>query len=324
MEITAYYGGGIEALVDGSQLIIARDGLYEAYKSDLFTVIRWIGDVNLLDLDRSVQSFGFSECFIYHLPLLPPEPIADFIALARRKISSEVAMEIFWDLREQSYKFVLPVQKVSSGSVDYKPAVLPGCIRIGDIHSHNTMGSFFSSVDDSDDSKTTGFHFVVSFPSNSGPSVISGPGWRCTCDFELKARFTDQGYSIKIEPGSLFERPIIEPDAPSEEILKEYKEKVQFPAAYSGSGKVYYSANGQAPHPGYWDKYSTRSDPYLSGVRGWDFDRETDYDIDKWYVLDDSDVEWDDMSYKAEKDSTKANASDSKPRKKSRGKKKAK
>lgn len=64
----------------------------------------------------------------------------------------EAMIHVVWNKNTQEYRLAVPTQRVSKGSVSYdRDHLLEGDEIILDIHSHNTMGAFFSGTDNNDD-----------------------------------------------------------------------------------------------------------------------------------------------------------------------------
>jgi PRTRC genetic system protein A len=80
-----------------------------------------------------------------------------------------------WRAADGSYFLHVPEQKVSGASVqmtfdvkENQKMVAAGNTPIGDIHSHNTMGAFFSGTDDGDDEKKVGIAGVIGSINQEG------------------------------------------------------------------------------------------------------------------------------------------------------------
>lgn len=64
----------------------------------------------------------------------------------------EAMIHVVWNKNDGAYRLAVPRQRVSKGSVSYdRDHLLEGDEIILDIHSHNTMGAFFSGTDNNDD-----------------------------------------------------------------------------------------------------------------------------------------------------------------------------
>lgn len=90
---------------------------------------------------------------------------------------SEAMAHILWDMKEKAYEIGVPKQKVSKGSVEYSFDYLSkDKIIIVDIHSHNTMSSYFSGTDDNDDRKGCWYSGVLGNLHKDVPTA----SWRFT------------------------------------------------------------------------------------------------------------------------------------------------
>jgi PRTRC genetic system protein A len=125
------------------------------------------------------------------LPGFPKENNAPFHALRNGKIpyvllqeiiyffkkvcddsKDEVYMQIFWDTENNRYYNHCPLQEVSGASVDYQrdPELEESHVLALEIHSHNTMGAYFSPVDDADE-KADRYYGVVGELGKSTPAL---------------------------------------------------------------------------------------------------------------------------------------------------------
>lgn len=91
-----------------------------------------------------------------------------------KKSELEAMIWICWD-QENGYHLIVPDQRVSKASASYDWASLPaGKTIVCDIHSHNTMGAFFSGTDNRDDQSNIGFSGVVGHLKSANPQTV----WR--------------------------------------------------------------------------------------------------------------------------------------------------
>ena len=80
---------------------------------------------------------------------------------------------------DNGYYLHIPEQTVGQASVNYKWDSPARHILVGDIHSHNTMGAFFSSTDDADDAMKVGISGVIGNLETDQLSFKSK--WRFCC-----------------------------------------------------------------------------------------------------------------------------------------------
>lgn len=149
--------------------------------------------------------------FIPALPLIPIDLMMRIVAFFRYYISGgneqEALVNIYWDKQNQEYLIDVPKQIVTKASVQSKPSdryASDRYIHYMDIHSHNSMRAFFSSIDDTDE-RATRLYSVIGNLHEYFP--------------DIKTRFSNGGKFHEISSGEVFElvaRPF--PD--------EWKEKV--------------------------------------------------------------------------------------------------
>ena len=97
----------------------------------------------------------------------------------------EAMAHIVWNETTQSYRVAIPTQVVSKAAVTYtNDHIDHDCEHIIlDIHSHNTMGAFFSGTDEADDKGGTRISGVAGNLDRANPNLI----WR----FNLHNKKTD-------------------------------------------------------------------------------------------------------------------------------------
>lgn len=90
----------------------------------------------------------------------------------------EAQVFVVWNETTKDYRIIIPEQTVSAAAVKYdiKDQLADDDVIILDIHSHNTMGAFFSGTDDRDDKKNP---------------WVSGVFGKLNAVFEHKFRFND-------------------------------------------------------------------------------------------------------------------------------------
>jgi hypothetical protein len=94
------------------------------------------------------------------VPKLPWDHLRDTVAFFRyvnTKWKAEAMVQFFWDLEGKTYLAVCPDQVVSGGGIhhfgDFDAANTGRYTHLLDIHSHHTMGAFWSSTDDNDEKR---------------------------------------------------------------------------------------------------------------------------------------------------------------------------
>jgi PRTRC genetic system protein A len=133
----------------------------------------------------------------------------------------EAMIHILWN-KEQGYHLGVPPQTVSKASVSYDWSYIPaGTSIIVDIHSHNTMGAFFSGTDNNDDRNNISFSGVFGHLKNREPQTI----WRFN--------YFAQKFDAKVE--NLFDLPVL----PETEVPAEWLDQIKiktYTNHYAGTG----------------------------------------------------------------------------------------
>lgn len=156
------------------------DGAYEVYEGPWGSYLRKCRDpeANVTISKEQLDLFEIRS----DIPKIPSEIWTPWINLCFYfvdKVPSELEVSVRFlrsETDETQYRAIVPRQSVTKAAVDaddfndscdlvtgeklteYPPA---GWIPIGSSHSHNTMGAFFSSTDDSSQLKDPGIHFTV-------------------------------------------------------------------------------------------------------------------------------------------------------------------
>jgi PRTRC genetic system protein A len=182
----------VEAAGKTISILPARDGkVYEIRKNNLGSFTTVVGDCELLS---DVQA-GFAPAS--GIPLIPMDLIIKIISFfryyTRNGDDNEVLVNIYWDKQNKEFIVDTPAQMVSNISVhsNENPEYIDErYIHYMDIHSHNRMRAFFSTIDDSDE-KATRLYTVIGRLDKYLP--------------EIKTRFSNGGKFLEIDPGEVFE-----------------------------------------------------------------------------------------------------------------------
>lgn len=105
------------------------------------------------------------------------DEIVDFFkaVMTVKKAENEAMAHVLWnekdkDSLDKGYRIAIPNQTVSKASVRYEhDHIEKNDIITLDIHSHNTMGAFFSGTDDGDDKKGIFFSGVAGYLNHREP-----------------------------------------------------------------------------------------------------------------------------------------------------------
>lgn len=154
----------------------------------------------------------------------------------------EAMTHILWHKKEKKYMIGIPTQTVSRASVNYIFDDLnqEDHLIVVDIHSHNTMGAFFSGTDDGDDKKGCWFAGVVGQLNMEKPA--------------LKFRFTNYGAFRDVRMEDLFDMKgeVDKNAAFPEEWMAKVKGRWESPktvvATIHGRGQQYVPPNGRMEH----------------------------------------------------------------------------
>jgi len=171
-------------------IVPSRDGrVYEIRDTEMG---RFATPVSGCELLSDVQA-GFTPA----LPRIPAEMMMQILAFFRHFVQNgcenEALLNIYWDKEAQEFIVDVPEQVVTKISVDSQLSEKFSSDRYThymDIHSHNTMGAFFSPVDDHDE-KATRLYTVV--------GKLDG------CIPEIKTRISNGGKFLEIDPAEVFE-----------------------------------------------------------------------------------------------------------------------
>lgn len=171
-------------------IVPAKDGkVYEIRDTEMGKFITPVSGCELLS---DVQAG-----FIPALPRIPAELMMQVIAFFRhftnQEGKKEALVNIYWDKNTQEFVADAPEQVVTEVSINSQISdelANDRYIHYMDIHSHNTMPAFFSSVDDHDE-KATRLYCVI--------------GRLNECVPEIKARISNGGKFLDIDPAEVFE-----------------------------------------------------------------------------------------------------------------------
>ena len=163
---------------------IFADGIYERRNTEIGAFTYKFGDMKLPYLSH----LGDGQTgFTFTLPkpgygiLLS---IADFfLDIMQRLSDAEVMVQLYWDKEESKYFLYVPEQKVQKATIAATHSQeLQGnpqrYIWVLDIHSHNTMGAFFSGTDSADEISTRVFGVMGQISKGTTQRVNFTCKWR--------------------------------------------------------------------------------------------------------------------------------------------------
>ena len=149
----------MEKITQPTAYVIAKNGLFHVSHSD-------IADIVSVPKEVVGVSVELRAGVTLKIPRVPFELLAQVVAFFKmvEKLSgAEALVQVWWQCQEQRYELHVPEQSVSGGGVQHRSVFDQEQARtaageaiwlhVMDIHSHNTMGAFWSSVDDGDERK---------------------------------------------------------------------------------------------------------------------------------------------------------------------------
>ena len=174
-------------------LIPGNDGhIYEMHKTEQGEFIAPKHKI----IDFQAVAAGFTPA----LPLIPLSLMRQIIAFFRSFMAEhgqeyEALVLIYWDKWKEEYLAYVPKQNVSKAGIHASLQENPyddesRYIHYADIHSHNSMEAFFSSIDDADE-RGTGIYMVLGHLDHFYP--------------EIEARICCGGSFVDIDPGTVVE-----------------------------------------------------------------------------------------------------------------------
>jgi PRTRC genetic system protein A len=137
--------------------IVGQNGIFLKKTIDLIDCIVPVNNISML---KKVDA-----CVKMNIPKIPQEvfsKIVSFFYYVHMMYKSEAAVVLFYDKKTASFEVQVPLQKISSGSVEYES--LPNYDnyqKIGTIHSHSSMSAFHSTTDVKDEETFDGIHITV-------------------------------------------------------------------------------------------------------------------------------------------------------------------
>ena len=174
-------------------LIPGNDGhIYEMHKTEQGEFIAPKHKI----IDFQAVAAGFTPA----LPLIPLSLMRQIIAFFRSFMAEhgqeyEALALIYWDKWKEEYLAYVPKQNVSKAGIHASLQENPyddesRYIHYADIHSHNSMEAFFSSIDDADE-RGTGVYMVLGHLDHFYP--------------EIAARICCGGSFVDIDPSTVVE-----------------------------------------------------------------------------------------------------------------------
>lgn len=209
------------------------EGIWEIRKLPLGTFTTHIHKFKTPGLQSTLE-----EGWELNVPKIPATLLDVTLSFFRQiysKHSSEVFLQYFYDIDKKEYTIHCPQQSVGPASVNYKRdfEYEKGKILVFEIHSHGSMGAFFSGTDDRDE-KDDRFFGVIGNIKNYYPDIkirVSVGGRRKEISIEDIFNLEEGSYNVESFPAEWINR------------IKEDKVKVSvrnYRGRSRSNGRVYY------------------------------------------------------------------------------------
>lgn len=208
--IEGYFTSFTELLenVQPINYLAAKSGHFEIRKNGVGTFVSKCTDPVVNENMKKVMT-GIKtpqdECqeeFRLELPSIPYEilqQIVSFFSDLAAGPDVEATSVIYWDTRKLRYFADIPPQLVGKSFVDVKYPSYFDAIKIMEIHSHNTMHTYFSRTDNEDEMEMM-IYGVVGCLQRQSDEV----------EFNLKLRSSMQGRFFNLQPSYIIDHPIPE------------------------------------------------------------------------------------------------------------------
>lgn len=170
-------------------ILAARDGYYEVRENVIGVFIAKAPVVEELE--------SCHDGFKMKLPKIPEYLFAQLVSFFSDYAMYEVeVMGVFyWDTEDERYFLDVPIQNVTKDSIDSHYSEVPmHYIKVAEIHSHNTMDAYFSSVDNEDELGTMLFGVVGRLQQGI-----------CHITYDICTRAGVSGRFIPIKPNVIIE-----------------------------------------------------------------------------------------------------------------------
>ena len=153
---------------------IEREGTYD---------LRVLPHGTFITLQDKIEKGGtpLDLSFERKLPKIPYELLFEIIEYFKEDLSKEAMVRVVYNRKEEEFSFYKAQGPRSKASILYEFEVdesyfSPNMIQVMEIHSHNTMPAFFSSVDDRDEAGYPGVFGVIGHLDKQVPSICFRAG----------------------------------------------------------------------------------------------------------------------------------------------------
>lgn len=177
----------------GCELIRSREEFEECRKKDNFHGffidkqgtfdLRALPHGNFITLQDKLENGGapLDLAFERKLPKIPSDLLFEIIEYFKEELSTESMVRVVFNKEEESFSFYKAKGPRSKVSILYEFDVdesyfSPNMIQVMEIHSHNSMPAFFSSIDDQDEAHYPGVFGVIGHLDRQTPSICLRAG----------------------------------------------------------------------------------------------------------------------------------------------------
>lgn len=160
-----------EDIKDKMCYLIAKSGIYLKQEQPLFDSVSKVTEMHLLgDIKEKTTAF------MPKIPLALIVMVHKFFSAIYEKFKSEVVVILHWNPDTNKWTVDVPEQTVGAASITYDRKAtrkIEGCIRVGSIHSHASMGAFHSGTDTDDEVSFDGIHITIGNLNLDAPTFAS-------------------------------------------------------------------------------------------------------------------------------------------------------
>lgn len=209
-------------------VVMQKSGLFEVRLNEIGVFVK---RVNHAKGAQDKLEEGFENMLPRKLPLSILQYTINLFKVVNEVHGAEFQLQYYWDRENKKYIVHYPLQKTNGAHVDYIREVdlERRYLLVMDIHSHNTMGAFFSGTDDSDEKETRMFGVI-------GKITKDIP--------EMKFRVGCGGEHLSVEPWDIFD---------FDNISKADKKLSE--AMLNGDHRPFEYSNNWNSGNGYWSGY---------------------------------------------------------------------
>lgn len=233
-------------------MILSGNGLWCFVKTPAFKLLHVYSPISF-----QAHHTNLEPKWELNIPKLPGHLLTQILSLFRHFTiqggmdrTTEAMAQVYWDNNTQEYFINIPDQEVTGGGVHFNfelndhRCFLDGVYKVFDIHSHNTMSSFFSGVDDRDEKESDQFFGVI------GTIGADNHTWRWR--FGVNGSFVEIPVEELVDLTSFTEQGFF-PEA--------WLERIRFPKPVEfATPAVVHSYYGESPErAAWWDRNTGES-----------------------------------------------------------------